>query len=177
MKPVINIDDIPTMELGHGDTFSARLGRIGPAIGAEKLGCMLTIVAPGKRAFPFHAHHATEEMFVILAGTGDYRFGTQTHAIRAGDVLCAPCGGAEVAHQIINTGDAPLKYLSLSTKADPEVVEYPDSDKFLVFSQLDETGIPQNAKICFIGRLDAQLDYWDGEGDETPQARPGSKDR
>ncbi|MBZ0215569.1 MAG: cupin domain-containing protein [Fimbriimonadaceae bacterium] len=171
VKPIINIDEIGTMDMAQGERFGAKLGRIGAAIGAEQLGCLLTIVEPGKSAFPFHVHHAIEEMFIILEGTGEYRFGTDIYPIRAGDVLAAPCGGAEVAHQIVNTGDKAIKYLGVSTKADPEVVEYPDSGKFLTISRLDETGLPQNAKFMFVGRKNSAVDYWDGEDTDTSAAR------
>ena len=161
-RPVVNIDDLELMDFGHGDGFAAKLGPIGGLIGAKQLGCMLTVVAPGKKAFPFHVHHANEEMFFILAGSGEYRFGEETHPIRAGDMLAAPAGGPEAAHQIVNTGDETLKYLSFSTKVQPEVVEYPDSDKFAVLSQSTD-GSPMTARIRHIGRPGSSLDYWDGE--------------
>jgi uncharacterized cupin superfamily protein len=46
--------------------FEARLGDIGRRLGAQKLGYNLTVVPPGKRAFPFHNHHINEEMFVVV---------------------------------------------------------------------------------------------------------------
>ena len=160
--PVINIDDVDLIDFGHGDAFAAKLGRIGGLIGARQLGCMLTVVEPGKRAFPFHVHHANEEMFFILAGKGEYRFGDKKHKIGAGDVLAAPAGGPEVAHQIVNTGGETMKYLAFSTKIQPEVVEYPDSGKFAVSSQSTD-GSPMTARIRYIGRSETSLDYWDGE--------------
>lgn len=70
----------------------------------------------------------------------------------------------EFAHQIINTGSETMKYLGLSTKTQPEVVEYPDSGKFLVASRMEDSS-PMSAKFRFIGREDTSLDYWDGEKD------------
>lgn len=171
VKPIVNIADVALFDLSHGEAFAAKLGRIAPLIGSTGLGCMLTIVPPGKRAFPFHAHHATHEMFVILAGSGDYRFGKETYAVKAGDVLAAPAGGADKAHQLINTGAGDLKYLGISTNLgpSPEVVEYPDSNKFYVFSGAAD-GSPMAASFRFIGRQPSALDYWDGEG------QPANKD-
>lgn len=161
-KPILNIDDAELMDIGsRGGKFKAKLGRMGPVIGAEKLGCMLTIVEPGKRAFPHHVHHAIEEMFYIIEGAGDYRFGEETYPITAGDLIAAPCGGPERAHQIINSGNATLKYLSFSTMEKMDVVEYPDSGKFLAFSS--EDGSPQSARVRFIGRPEMSLGYYDGE--------------
>ncbi len=162
LKPVVNVADLDTFPFGHGERFAARLGPIGARIGMEKLGCMLTVVEPGKTAFPFHVHHNNEEMFVVLDGTGEYRFGSEVYPIRRGDVLAAPAGGPDRAHQIRNTGDTDLHYLGISTKAEPEVVEYPDSNKFTMFSQSTD-GSPMTARVRYVGRLEASLDYWDGE--------------
>ncbi len=164
-NPVTNIDAVKLMDFASPNgKFKARLGRIGPVIGAEKLGAMITVVEPGKIAFPFHVHHELEEMFYVIEGSGEYRFGEEKYSIRAGDVLAAPTGGPERAHQIINTGDKILKYLAISTIGEPDVVEYPDSGKFLVYSQ-SEKGNPQSARIRFIGRTDMSIGYFDGEDD------------
>jgi uncharacterized cupin superfamily protein len=164
-KPILNIDDAELMDFGSpGGKFKAKLGRMGPALGAEKLGANITIVEPGKRAFPFHVHHAIEEMFFIIEGEGEYRFGKETHPIRKGDLLSAPCGGPDRAHQIVNTGDRTLKYLAFSTMENLDVVEYPDSNKFLAFSS--EDGNPQSARVRFIGRQGMSLGYYDGEDQE-----------
>jgi len=164
LNPVMNIDDVPMMDFGNGGKFAAKLGRIGPLVGAKNLGCMLTVVPPGKRAFPFHAHLNVDEMMFILEGVGDYRFGEATYPVKAGDVLGAPPGGAEVAHQLINTGEADLKYLALSTNADCGVVVYPDSNKFLAVTGIPEGGTPQDAKFRHLGVIGAgEAGYFDGE--------------
>ena len=59
----------------QGDAFEARLGAIGVHLGAQKLGYRLTIVPPGKKAWPYHNHYVNEEMFVILDGSGLFRYG------------------------------------------------------------------------------------------------------
>ncbi|MCP4304491.1 MAG: cupin domain-containing protein, partial [bacterium] len=154
--------DVELSENGNGDSFEARIGSFGRMIGSTGIGCMLHEVAPGKKAFPFHNHHSMHEMFYVLEGEGTYRFGEETFPIRAGDVLAAPCGGREVAHQIVNTGDTLLRYLGMSTVSSSEVVEYPDSNKFAVMSRFDWNN-PEAGGIRFIGRQEASLDYWDGE--------------
>ncbi len=161
-KPILNIKDAELMDFSSpGGKFEAKLGRMGPVVGAEKMGAMLTVVEPGKRAFPFHAHHAIEEMFYVIEGSGEYRFGDETYPIKQGDLIAAPTGGAERAHQIVNTGSETLKYLAVSTMENIDVVEYPDSDKFLTFAS--EDGDPQNARMRYIGRHDTAVDYFDGE--------------
>ena len=153
---------MPLRDNGHGEKFAAKIGSFGHMIGSAGIGCMLHEVAPGKTAFPFHAHHAIHELFVILDGEGTYRFGAETYPVKQGDVLAAPTGGPEVAHQITNTGGGTLRYLGISTKVDTEVVEYPDSGKFAVMSRFDWSD-PDAGGIRYIGRRDSALDYWDGE--------------
>lgn len=164
-RPILNIAAADLMDfVSPNGKFQAKIGRMGPAIGAEKLGAMLTVVEPGKRAFPFHVHHAIEEMFYVIEGAGEYRFGEDTYPIKKGDLIAAPTGGPERAHQIVNTGGETLKYLAVSTMGDPDVVEYPDSGKFLVSSQYPEDG-SWPARFRTIGRSDQSLDYFDGEDD------------
>lgn len=165
VKPVINIDDVPLVPLKHAERFEARIGRVATLIGSTGIGCMVTVVPPGKAAFPFHVHHMTHELFFILEGSGEYRFGGERYPVRAGDICAAPVGGPDKAHQLINTGTGDLRYLGISSSNPqmPEVVEYPDSGKFAVVSQAPD-GSPMKARIRYIGRLDTSLDYWDGEG-------------
>lgn len=142
--------------------FEGRMGSVSTRIGAQKLGYNITAVPPGASAFPFHNHRINEEMFFILEGSGELRFGGETHAVRVGDFVACPPGGPEAAHQIVNTGAVELKYLAVSTMEYPEICEYPDSGKFLVAEQ------PRNADgsiagFRHIGRADAVLGYWDGE--------------
>jgi len=170
-KPIINIAEVelqprPAAFAATGpaaERFDARMGIIGPRIGAQKLGYNITEVPPGKRAFPFHNHRVNEEMFFILEGGGEVRIGEQTYSIRAGDIIACPSGGEETAHQIINNGSVPLRYLAVSTKLSPEIAEYPDSGKFGVLAEfpLGANGQPQGFR--FVGRAGNEVSYWDGE--------------
>jgi uncharacterized cupin superfamily protein len=161
VTPVVRLSDA-TLEISErGTAFgSADAHRLGTAAGLRTLGFTYTVVEPGRSGAPFHNHHAEDEMFVVLEGEGTYRFGEGRHAFEAGDVLVAPAGGHDTAHQIINTGSVPLRMVAISSQADLEVCEYPDSGKFLVSSRDNGNG----AKLRHIGRHPEQhLDYWDGE--------------
>ncbi|PHR62444.1 MAG: cupin [Robiginitomaculum sp.] len=165
-KPVISMGDVPLMDFGNGGKFAAKLGRIGPLLGAKNMGCMLTIVPPGKRAFPHHAHFTDDEMMVILEGQADYRFGEDTYAVKAGDVLGAPPGGAEVAHQLINTGEVDLKYLAFSTNGEHSVVVYPDSGKFVVSAGIPHNDSPGESAFRHLGYVGkGAAEYFEGEED------------
>lgn len=164
-SPIRNIADtegVPMQPEGGSDVFGALVASFGRDIGLGQLGVMYIQVAPGKRAFPFHNHLANDEMFVILEGTGTYRFGDAEYALRPGDVCAAPKGGPDTAHQIINSGDKDLKYLGISTMRDPEMVEYPDSGKFGAIAVAPGASFFK-AHLRYIGRRGTSLDYWDGE--------------
>lgn len=162
-KPVINLADVALRDHSHGERYKARLGRIGALIGAQKLGCQLHVVPPGKSAFPCHVHHVNEEMFLILEGEGTYHCGAETYPVHTGDVICAPAGDLERPHQLTNSSANELRYLAFSTRFDPDVVEYPDSGKFAVASMVPPDKGLLGARLAYIGRKESSLDYWDGE--------------
>ena len=162
---VVNLADLTLERSVHGEHYDSRSVRIGPLLGAVDLGCTYDTVPPGKRSCPFHSHRAEEEMFFIVRGRGLLRYGLETRAISAGDVICCPTGGPETAHQIINDSDDELAYLSISTVKPVEICEYPDSAKVAAFSK----GNPEGMR--HITRRSAELTYWDGEpGGPGPNA-------
>ena len=158
-KPIVNLADVPLQDFGKGEKFAAKIARIAPMVGSTGVGCMLTVVPPGKRAFPFHRHHVIHELFFVLSGTGEYRLGDKRHPLKAGDVIAAPAGGE--AHQIINTGSEELRYLGLSTLGEVDVVDYPDSGKMAVAAGIRNADFT-TASYRGLGRI-APADYWDGE--------------
>jgi uncharacterized cupin superfamily protein len=161
---ILNVADVEYRDWGHGERFAAKLGAVGQRVGAQKLGYNVTVVPPGKRAFPLHNHHVNEEMFFVLEGEGELRVGKKRHALRSGDIVACPPGGPESAHQIVNTSmTAELKYLAVSTNLSPEVVDYPESGKFGVRLDLPPGPDGKLSMFRFIGKADASGDYWEGE--------------
>jgi uncharacterized cupin superfamily protein len=161
-KLIRNLNEIESEESTRAPLYDgSRSGSVvGQRVGtvARKLGAGVDIVPPGKRACPYHFHYAQEEMFVILEGEGTLRVAGEMIPIRAGDVIGIP-PGPEYPHQIINTSDAPLTYLSFSTQELPEVCEYPDSGKYVAFARAKGTLLEGGR----MHRPDTDLDYWDGE--------------
>ncbi|NTF41559.1 cupin domain-containing protein [Rhizobium rhizogenes] len=157
--PAVNVGELQLDHWQQGSFFAGSDASFGAMLGLKNLGISYNEVPPGKSGCPFHNHHVEEEMFVILDGEGEYRFGDHRIAVRQGDVLGAPAGGPETAHQLINNGPGVLIYLAISTKAQTEVVEYPDSGKFLA-----KTNRNGEAAFRVIGRASTtNADYWDGE--------------
>lgn len=162
---IININDIEYRAWEHGDRFKAKLGAVSSRIGAKKLGYNITVLAPGKSAFPFHNHRVNEEMFFILEGGGEIRIGDDRFPVTKGDVIACPPGGPESAHQLINTSEADeMKYLAVGTSMSPEIAEYPDSGKVGVLAEFSAEGDGKPTVMRYMIRSQAEMaEYWEGE--------------
>ena len=165
-KPILNLDDVKLEFSSAGTRFAAGAGEFGVVLGLYGLGAALYVVPPGKTAMPYHRHHTSDEMFLVLSGSGEYRYGDERLPIRVGDCLGAPAGGK--GHQIINTGADPLRYLAVSNNTNADVVEYLDSGRVRV--DVGATGHHrEDATFRAGGRL-VPMGYWDGEdvGEKAP---------
>lgn len=158
VKPVINLDEVAFDDVEENGIYTSSRATIGAHIGAKNLGYNLTVLPPGKVQCPFHSHHGQEEMFFILEGEGELRFGQERFPLRPHDVIACPPGGPEVAHQIINTGTTTMRYLSLSTMVDIESCEYPDSGKVSIVA-----GKPGERSLRKMFRAENVVDYYDRE--------------
>jgi uncharacterized cupin superfamily protein len=88
----------------------ARGTRLGPSAGAGDLGCTLYEVDPGGQAVPYHAHHANEELLIVLDGTLELRSPEGLRNVSRGSVVAFAPGPAG-AHRLRNVSDAPARYL------------------------------------------------------------------
>jgi len=147
-----NFKDAPRERFLRAPLYDTETASMTKGTAAAGLGASFDIVAPGQMSCPYHFHHAEEEMFVILQGEGTLRVAGELVPIKAGDVITIPAG-PDYPHHIVNTSGASLHYLSISTMAEPEVCEYPDSGKVGVFAP----------GLRLLQRREAGLDYWDGE--------------
>jgi uncharacterized cupin superfamily protein len=158
MKPIMNLDEVEFDDVEENGYYTSSRALFSSRIGAKQLGYNLTVLPPGRAQCPFHNHHGEEEMFFILEGEGELRFGDQRYPLRKHDVIACPPGGPEVAHQIINTGTVTMRYLAVSNRVDIETCEYPDSGKILVLAgRSGEHGLRK------MFRAEATVDYYDRE--------------
>lgn len=162
-QPFVNLDAVAFDDIEANGFYTSRRACFSASIGARQLGYNLTELPPGKAQCPFHSHRAEEEMFLILEGEGELRFGADRYRLRKHDVIACPTGGPEVAHQIINTGSTMLRYLSVSNLANVEVCEYPDSGKVGVFASA-----PGAQRLRGLHRSADAVDYYDGEDTRSP---------
>jgi len=148
-KLIRNFHDAPRGRFERAPLYDTESVRLAQGTAASQMGMSFDIVPPGKMSCPYHFHYEEEEMFIVLQGTGTLRVAGEKLPLKAGDVVFIPAG-PEYPHQIINTSDAPLHYLSLSTQAKTEVCEYPDSGKVGVFAP----------GLRYLNKREAGIDYW-----------------
>lgn len=110
----------------------------------------LSRMPPGKSNFPYHAHAAQWEMYLIVSGKASVRDKDGSTNVVAGDAFIF---GPNEPHQITNTGDVDLVYYVIADNPIGESGYYPDSGKWKVnkTSQADRVVIKGNEADYFAG--------------------------
>ena len=111
----------------------------------------LNRMPPGKSNFPYHAHSAQWEMYLIVSGTGSVRGEDGATEVAAGDAFIF---GPNEPHQITNTGDVDLIYYVIADNPIGESGYYPESKKWKVNRK------SQADRVVIKG---PESDYFDGE--------------
>jgi uncharacterized cupin superfamily protein len=161
-RHVINVDEADGAEKLTGSRFGFRFRGLAEPAGGRGIGASWYEVPPGRAAFPFHFHCLNEEAMFVLEGQGTLRIGQDRIAIRAGDWISFPVG-PDTAHQVINTGTAPLRLLALSTKINGDVVGYPDSKKLAATASPPGAGRGDKPWIRVLVQEGTSVDYFYGE--------------
>ena len=139
-------------DLNDPDGYACRGVRVGPKIGASRVGMSVYELPQGQAICPYHFEWTDEEWLIVLAGRPTLRSPEGERTLEAGDTVCFPVG-PDGAHFVRNNEAEPARVAILSTKNDVGIAEYPDSDK---------VGVWANDTHYMLRRSD-HLDYWDGE--------------
>lgn len=138
------------------DGFAPGAARLGPRLGASKIGITVYELPPGQSICPYHYELGDEEWLLCLTGEPTLRTPAGERRLRPGDAVCFP-DGAEGAHAVRNETAETLRVAMVSTRPEVGVAVYPDSRKLGVWRGEED----------HLVRLDPQLDYWDGEADRV----------
>jgi uncharacterized cupin superfamily protein len=113
------------------------------------LGATVYNLGPGNWA-PFHFHHASEELMVVLRGRPTLRTSDGSRQLEEGAVSHFRTG-PDGSHGVANETEQPVRYLMVSTLHSPEVAEYPDLKQITVQARTESlTG----ERLWFIHSLD-----------------------
>lgn len=134
--------------------YRAGMARFGPSIGAVKLGASIYELPPGQSICPYHYEYPEEEWLIVLEGRPTLRHPQGEDELEQGDVVCFP-EGPEGAHKVTNRTDETAKVLMFSTRTNPAVAVYPDSDKIGIWTGNDADHV--------IVRRASDVDYYAGE--------------
>src|SRR5581483_10215460 len=96
--------------------------------------CAVWELDAGVTVGPYHLHHGTDELLIVLRGTATVRTPDGERELPAGGVLQFP-RGLPGAHKVMNRGDAVLRYVMVAYHGTPEVIEYLDEGVTIVGSQ------------------------------------------
>jgi uncharacterized cupin superfamily protein len=153
MSGVFNLfgDDWDTRS--ERDGYRHRSVAVGKRLGAELLGATVYELPPGERTWPYHWETVSEEWVLVLEGRPTLRTPEGERELGAGDVAVFPRGPAG-AHALENRSDDPARVVLLSTKGPLEVVHYPDSGKFGVWTA-------ERGGYVAIAPEQDDVDYWD----------------
>lgn len=135
-------DDAPGYHLSYA--------RVGPMIGASKLGLSVYELPPGQSICPYHYETGEEEWLIVLVGAPTLRVPDGERVLRAWDTVFFPAG-EEGAHKVTNATEETVRLAMWSNRANPNTSVYPDSGK---------VGAWPPGKLF---RLADAVDYFDGE--------------
>ena len=108
-------------------------------------------VPPGKQAFPYHAHSAQWELYLVVSGKGSVRHKDGTTDVMPGDAFIF---GPDQPHQLINSGQEDFIYYVIADNPIGESTYYPDSGKWKVNKSSAADRVVVKGK---------ETDYFDGE--------------
>jgi uncharacterized cupin superfamily protein len=145
----------PEYDDADPDGYRAGMDRFGERLGAVMLGGSVYELPPQQSNCPYHYEYGNEEWLIVLQGRLTVRHPDGEDELGPGEVVCFPVG-PDGAHKLTNRSQEIVRVLMLSTKIDPSVAVYPDSDKIGVWPAADR-------RDHVMVRRESSVDYWDGE--------------
>jgi uncharacterized cupin superfamily protein len=158
----VNINDIKEDPWqSPGGKYAASFKGISEALGRDPNSLNLakrhpfdlewTRVPPGKCNFPYHAHSAQWELYLVISGKGSLRHSGGTTEVTAGDAFIF---GPDEPHQLSNPSPEDLVYYVIADNPIGESAYYPDSGKWKVNKS------SWSDRVVLKGN---ETDYFDGE--------------
>ena len=130
--------------------YHVAYSRVAPLIGGSRLGLSVYELPPDQSICPYHWEAGDEEWLIVISGRPTLRTPDGELELDPWDAVCFPAG-AEGAHKVTNRSDATARVGMLSTRNEPGVSVYPDSNK---------VGAWPPGKLF---RLESAVPYFEGE--------------
>ena len=147
----VNLFDVEVgRDEGDPPGYDTGYARVGPLIGASALGLSVYELPSGQSICPYHWEAGDEEWLIVLTGRPTLRTPDGERELQPMDAVCFS-EGPDGAHKVTNRTQETLRVAILSTKREPAIAVYPDSNK---------VGVWPPGKLF---RLGDAVDYWEGE--------------
>ena len=134
--------------------FRWRAARLGPRLGAEKVGATVYELQPGERSFPYHYEYGAEEWLLVVAGRATLRVPDGEHELRPATWSASPKGLPELTSSATTRTS---RYESWSRRR--RIARSSPSTPTAARSASGR-GTTQTHRSS---SGDAAVDYWDGE--------------
>jgi uncharacterized cupin superfamily protein len=161
-NPPVDPVNIYDVELMHDDDdpkgYEAGYLRLGPQLGSKRLGGTIYELERGNSNCPYHYEYGNEEWLLVLSGKLTVRHPDGEQELGPGEVASF-LSGPRGAHKFTNKGKEPTRFVVFSTKVDPSMAVYPDSDKIAAWPG------PGDSQDAIRVRRESGVDYWDRELD------------
>ncbi len=131
--------------------------RLGKTANSKSLNFDIRILGPGKFSFPYHAHRASEELFMILKGEVTLRMPEGFQVLKKGDVVFFE-EGPSGAHQLYNRAEQDCEYLDIRAAHGIDIVDYPDTGKIALLPSFEM--FDQQAKTEYFKGEENIADRW-----------------
>ena len=96
--------------------------------------CAVWELDPGAASGPYHLHHGTDELLIVLRGRPSVRTPDGERELAPGSVVQFP-RGLPGAHQVLNHSDGVVRFVMAAYHGSPEVIEYPEEGVVIVGSR------------------------------------------
>ena len=130
----VNVHDVSFEGPNDDDPpgFRSRWARLGPSLGAAKMGATVYELPPGEAICPYHYEYAEEEWLLVLEGTPTLRVPDGSSQLSPWDVCVFPAGPSG-AHKVTNETSETVRVMMFSDVKMIAATVYPDSDKIGVW--------------------------------------------
>ena len=148
---IVNLFDVELqLDDDDPDGYGTSYARVGPTLGAVKLGLSVYELPPGQSICPYHYENAEEEWLIVLTGRPTLRTPQGERQLEPWDCAFFPIG-EDGAHKVTNHTEGVARVCIWSNRLAVATSVYPDSQK---------VGAWPPGKLF---RLGDAVDYWDGE--------------
>ncbi|WP_374580383.1 cupin domain-containing protein [Pseudoduganella sp.] len=98
--------------------------------GLTQFGAFIHVLAPGTRSSIKHWHGSEDELAYVLEGELTVIEGEEEYLLGPGDAAAFP-KGSPLGHYLWNKGALPVKCMIVGTRAEKDLITYPDHDRLL----------------------------------------------